>query len=212
MATYTYDSSDRLTKEVKGNITTEYTYNLAGLVTNMTNKNGSTVLSKYDYTYNYDGNVATKSVNGQTTSYTYDPMNRLISEVEPANEYIYSYDVEGNRSKVVAEIYYGDSYTTTYDYDQNNRLISQVKNTGAQKYCTDYYYDNNGNTLTKIHSEFNQSSNGKPALGIKTASELSKDQGYEYFTYDVFNQLVGYKNSNGITASYFLYAEWLQKV
>ena len=78
---YTYDSCDRVTKETRGSITTDYTYNMAGLVTGMTNKNGASVLSTYSNTYNYDGNVAKAVENGVTKNYTYDYMNLSLIHI-----------------------------------------------------------------------------------------------------------------------------------
>ena len=57
IVTYTYDNMDNVTKDTRGNITTDYTYNMAGAVTGMTNKKGSSVISTYSNTYHYDGNV-----------------------------------------------------------------------------------------------------------------------------------------------------------
>ena len=200
LVTYTYDNMDNVTKETRGSITTDYTYNMAGLVTGMTNKNGSSVISTYSNTYNYDGNVAKAVENGVTKNYTYDYMNRLVSENTRNNTYSYTYDSAGNRASVTAT---GDNYyTTSYSYDKNNRLINTVRNEEGNNYITDYSYDKNGNQLTKVKSESWPSTTKKQRLGIKTASELSGSQSSEYFTYNVFNQLKSYRNTEGKTASY----------
>lgn len=52
----------------------EYTYNLANKLETLTNKNGTTPLSQYNYTYYLDGNQANKTdlLVGKSTSYIYD--------------------------------------------------------------------------------------------------------------------------------------------
>ena len=202
---YTYDSCDRVTKETRGSITTDYTYNMAGLVTGMTNKNGASVLSTYSNTYNYDGNVAKAVENGVTKNYTYDYMNRLKTETNSRASYTYDYDKAGNRIKLnCIEMEYED-YNTTYKYDKNNRLIEEVKNipSSDELDITSYSYDKNGNQLTKVKSYAETiKSERQQSLSIKTASELSDKQSSEYFTYNVFNQLKGYRNTKGTKAVY----------
>ena len=205
LVTYTYDNMDNLIKETRGNITTDYTYNMAGLVTEMTNKKGSSVISAYSNTYNYDGNVAKAVENGNTTTYTYDYMNRLKSEDSINAKYEYEYDAAGNRIYLECNDKNYEDYGTEYTYDKNNRLLEEVKYiySGDTKYITDYHYDKNGNVLTKAKSHADTTSlKRNQSLGIKTGSELSENQMSEYFTYNVFNQLKSYRNTKGTTASY----------
>ena len=94
-----------LKKSSYGSQTTDYTYNLANLLTEVTNANGSTQISNYSYTYYVDGNQKSKteSVAGTsngTTNYTYDGLNRLVQEQTPDNTYSYQYDSYGNRSQL----------------------------------------------------------------------------------------------------------------
>ena len=205
LVSYTYDSSDRITKETRGNITTDYTYNMAGLVTGMTNKNGSSVISSYSNTYNYDGNVAKAVENGVTKEYTYDYMNRLVYEKNNNAKYTYEYDEAGNRIKLDCKENTYEDYYTLYTYDKNNRLVREDKTVEVNddRFITDYKYDNNGNQLTKNQGVIDLTSMERtPKLGIKTESELQAGVKNEYFKYDVFNQLKEYRNTEGTKATY----------
>ena len=77
-----------------------------------------------------------------------------------------------------------------------------MRNEEGNNYITDYSYDKNGNQLTKVKSESWLSTTKKQRLGIKTASELSGSQSSEYFTYNVFNQLKEYRDTEGTSAKY----------
>ena len=80
--------------------------------------------------------------------------------------------------------------------------MSEIRKEEGDNYITDYKYDKNGNQLTKIKSVFYSNLTKGQNLGIKTASELSESQSSEYFTYNVFNQLKSYRNTEGTKASY----------
>ena len=190
LVSYTYDKIGNLTKEVKGNVTTDYTYNIGNLVTNMTNKNGQSVISTYSYSYNYDGNISKSVENGVTKNYKYDPMNRLVQENTKNNTYSYTYDNAGNRATMTATG--SENFVKSYVYDKNNRLLEECKAVNNDKYITNYQYDNNGNTIEKVKSEVHTGNTGTQSLGIKTSGELPKTNSREYFKYNVFNQLSTY--------------------
>ena len=190
LVSYTYDKTGNLTKEVKGNVTTDYTYNIGNLVTNMTNKNGQSVISTYSYSYNYDGNISKSVENGVTKNYKYDPMNRLVQENTKNNTYSYTYDNAGNRATMTATG--SENFVKSYVYDKNNRLLEECKAVNNDKYITNYQYDNNGNTIEKVKSEVHSGNTGTQSLGIKTSGELPKTNSREYFKYNVFNQLSTY--------------------
>ena len=73
LADYAYDPAGRLVREDKGNGTfTTYGYDLAGNVTNIAhNKDGSTVNSSYDYTYDNMDRVASMTSGGLQTCLLY---------------------------------------------------------------------------------------------------------------------------------------------
>ena len=143
---YQYDVLGRRTLAVNANGTSEKTeYNAAGLITKLTNYSGPNVISKYEYTYYYDGNQRTKTDSTGKTSYVYDDLGRL-TEAQLADGTLqnYTFDSNGNR-KTMTVTKDGASSVTEYAYDLNDRLITEIKD-GV---TTSYSYDDNGNMLGK---------------------------------------------------------------
>jgi RHS repeat-associated protein len=99
--TYSYDSRNRLVKEVKANqAVLEYGYD----------KLGNRTLLKFTAP---DGTVA-------EVQYKYDALSRLQKVIAPDGETTYAYDSVGNRGQVN----YANGTSTKYGYDQLNRLTS----------------------------------------------------------------------------------------
>ena len=165
VATYTYDSLNRLVKEKivdkngnniavyeytldkKGNRikavenggTTEYEYDKLNRLTKETTSRAVT-----SYTYDKVGNRLTKTVDDVKTEYTYNSNNQLTKEVSPNSTTVYTYDKNGSLLKQT-----NGTDTNLYTYDDYNRLIS-AKVTKDGKTTTDTYtYDVEGNRLTK---------------------------------------------------------------
>jgi len=81
MATYAYDANGNRISTTLGNGTvTEYTFNLANIVTNVTNRRGSTVLSSFAYLHYLDGNVRQITERDRVITYAYDLARRLVRE------------------------------------------------------------------------------------------------------------------------------------
>ena len=58
LSRYTYDANGRRIRTTLDNgITTDYTRNLAGIITNVTNRRGTAIRSSFDYLHYLDGNV-----------------------------------------------------------------------------------------------------------------------------------------------------------
>ena len=186
IATYSYDAKNNRTQTVTSNgETTSYNYNLANMLT------GQTTGNKLSETYSYylNGNQKSKESNGQTTNYMYDSMNRLVSE----NDTEYAFDDFGNRlTMTVGEI------TTTYSYDLNNRLTESVEENGDVITSTKFFYDNNGNQITKA-TMINQP-NATGMTGDYTISTVS-DNFVALYEYNCYNQLVEI-DTNGVVSSY----------
>ena len=141
-----YDVLGRRILAVNANGTSEKTeYNAAGLITRLTNYSGPNAISKYEYTYYYDGNQRTKIDESGKTSYVYDDLGRL-TEAQLADGTLqnYTFDSNGNR-KTMTVTKDGALSITEYAYDLNDRLITETKD-GVK---TSYSYDNNGNMLGK---------------------------------------------------------------
>ena len=187
-----------LKKSSYGSQTTDYSYNLASLLTEVNNANGSTQISKYSYTYYVDGNQESKTesvagVSKGTTNYTYDGVNRLVKEQTPDNTYSYQYDIYGNRSQL--SVTGNENYTTSYTYDKNNRLRNQTKKLNESSETTDFWYDPNGNQISSMTTT--ASSTGAPSMGVEPAGGATNS----YSEYDSWNQLTR-TMQNGKTTSY----------
>ena len=197
-AEYEYNDDGTLKKASYGSQTTDYSYNLANLLTEVNNANGGTQISKYSYTYYVDGNQKSKteSVDGSnkgTTDYTYDGLNRLIKEQAPDKTYSYQYDSYGNRSQL--SVTGDETYTTNYSYDKNNRLRNQTKIAGSVSEITDYWYDPNGNQISSMTVTTGGGENA--VVGIEPAGGNTNSIN----EYDSWNQLTK-TMQNGKTASY----------
>ncbi|MCI8810290.1 MAG: RHS repeat protein, partial [Oscillibacter sp.] len=167
---YTYDTLGRMTGMSNGTVTAsygynangsrsyveygngnreEYIYNLGNCPVSVINKKGTTILSRYDYTYALDGNIVrTEESNGTVTTYSYDGMNQLVQETRAefgaaSQSLAYAYDDFGNRKTLTASG--PENYTVSYTYDRNNRLLEDAKTEGGKVVRTSYFYDPNGN-------------------------------------------------------------------
>jgi YD repeat-containing protein len=106
---YTNDHNRYLSSLAYGNgDVVEYTYDELGRVTREDyRENGSTAISRtVAYTYSEAGNLSkmTDSKTGMTTTYSYDPLGRLVS----------SYETDGTSKK-------SSAYSYTYEYEYRSK-------------------------------------------------------------------------------------------
>ncbi len=149
--TYTYNTlggRSQTTTRLNGALvtTTAYAYNIAGLPTAVANYGSDNlIVSSFSYTYRGDGNIASeRDYNNVTTTYTYDLLGRLVSEVGGCSRY-YSYDVSGNRTQAIVDT----ATTISYTYDSDGRLVSEISNNGSSLLTTSYAYDSNGSLISE---------------------------------------------------------------
>lgn len=186
IAAYTYDNKNNRTQTVAvGGETTNYSYNLANVLTSL--ECGDKLNETYSYYLN--GNQKSKVSNGQTTNYVYDSMNRLISE----NNTQYTFDDFGNRLTM------SDGETITeYSYDLNNRLTESNEVTGDVTATTKFFYDYNGNQITKavmVNQPYTEGMSGDYTISDTSSNYIA------FYEYNCYNQLVGV-DANGIISSY----------
>lgn len=147
VATYTFDSNNRLTKIEHENAagtnlyTAVYTLDSAGMRTSITetgiNRANRELNFSYDnlyqliqesdssrnngaattYSYDAQGNRIQKEDNGVITTYTVDKLNRVTAATTGGEVISYSYDANGNTVAKTA-----GGVTHTYCYDRENRL------------------------------------------------------------------------------------------
>ncbi|MCL2152522.1 MAG: hypothetical protein FWH57_06120, partial [Oscillospiraceae bacterium] len=146
---YMYDENSRLHEKVFPNGTSaKYSYNEAGLLSELSSSDRDGLLDKYAYSYDNMSNTVRiekyrrglQEENGQY-QYTYDALSRLTG-VTKDDSLIrkYGYDEFGNRSYMV-----DGGVRTDYTYNPLNQLL-RLENVGLRQ---DFIYDARGN-LTRV--------------------------------------------------------------
>ncbi|MBP3569142.1 MAG: RHS repeat protein [Lachnospiraceae bacterium] len=171
VTSYSYDSRGHLSKvsNTEG-ILASYTSRADGLLEQVTDGAGNVTKYQYDSkkqvtglaiaaadgsvlyseknTYDKNGSLLTQSISGtgydaESLAYTYDALDRLLSETNKGVTTTYTYDSMGNRlTKISGDV------TTAYTYDLCNKLLSET--TGEEE--TTYSYDALGNLTEKVSS------------------------------------------------------------
>ena len=195
---YTYDEN--------GNVLTEtYSSNVDGQ---------DVIVERYIYTYTEDNKLATEKYYAADESnvlclvseYVYDADENIISELyytqETVNEekvdvisesYTREYSGENTTSEIYQKRVDGELVNqerTVYSYDDKENVANEsvcqwIANAWYQIYCEEYTYDNYGNTLSQITSEYKNTVNAETGL-VETTSDIVTVT-YEY---DVWNQQV----------------------
>ena len=180
---YTYDTVGRLTSEDRGNnTTTSYGYDAAGHVVHLVNygTNGS-ILSRFDYTYDLNGNQTSITTSSGSNSFTYDGIGQLTAAAYANGRNVtYAYDAAGNRTAVndngtnllfsannLNE--YSVAGGATFGYDADGNLTNRTDSSGTTSYQYDsenrlisvttptngswqYDYDAFGNRISATHA------------------------------------------------------------
>jgi len=135
----------------------EYEYYPTNRVKTLTNSLNSAVISKFDYSYDRNGNRLnqdeTRGSRSISTGYTYDSLDRMVSYSVTENSAItrtdYTFDGYNRKTETTtASTPLSTSITKTYSYDETDWLI-QLQDGGK---TISYGYDNNGNTISKSDS------------------------------------------------------------
>jgi RHS repeat-associated protein len=135
----TYDSAGRvLTSSDGAGRTTTYTYDEDDRVlTAAASGGGISGTTTVSYAYDPNGNLKTLTDPNGTTTYGYDPANRLVSE-QRANGTAgtYAYDKDGN----ILSLDDGVNGHQTFTYDPADRLHTVTANTAAGQMAWSYAY------------------------------------------------------------------------
>ncbi|MCC2707765.1 DNRLRE domain-containing protein, partial [Intestinibacter bartlettii] len=180
-----YDSMGRVTlstdSSTKNQTKTEYDYLGREVKTKLLNSSG-TLIEEKENTYDENGTLIKEVLNGVTTNYEYDNLNRLtkktISDSNGSVSYntVYSYaDVKHLNTGITTtdekNLYCEKTYKNNLDipieikyYDKNGNLVREKIN-GIYK---DYVYDNNKNAIVTF--EMNSNSDGEIDLSNKKIS------------------------------------------
>jgi RHS repeat-associated protein/uncharacterized repeat protein (TIGR01451 family) len=216
---YTYDSAGRLAREDKGNGTyTTYAYDAAGQLLSLVNyAPDGAVQSRFDYTYDLNGNRTSMTTLDGRTDYSYDTLGQLTGVTYPDGRQVtYAYDAAGNRTVVtddgVVTSYATNSlnqYTqvggTSYTYDLDGNMTSETDASGT----TTYQYDaeNRLVSVTKPDGEYWQYT--YDALGNRI--EVNHNSATTYYVYDPTRivHVAAEYNSSGTLDARFVYGQGL---
>ncbi|MEQ1667384.1 MAG: DUF6531 domain-containing protein, partial [Sulfuriferula sp.] len=199
--TLSYDLRQRLTRLTQGNLTTQYSYDPAGNLIQVSTPNGQTISYTYDaahrltdiqdgqgnhihYTLDPMGNRTREDlydpngINVATHSRSFDALNRLYQDIGAVNQTTtYQYDANGNLTNTTDAL----NYSTSYQYDALNRLILATDPNLGKTALTYNPLDQ----LTQIADPRALSTSyGKNAFG-DTTSLTSPDTGITSYTYDI---------------------------
>ncbi|QEG41240.1 CARDB domain-containing protein [Roseimaritima ulvae] len=229
---YTYDSRGHLVREDNGNGTsTTYQHGPANELLSVVNydDDGTTINSRFDYTYNVAGRVASVTTLDGTTAFSYDATGQLTLVTLPSGRVIeYRYDAAGNRVSVtddgVVTSYtannlnqYVDVGGATYTYDADGNLISHTVDGVVWTYVYDsenrlvrtesdtgevieYVYDALGNRVASIQDGQRTEFLIDPTGWGDVVAQYGPTGEVSQFTYGI--GLVGRVGPDGSTAYY----------
>ena len=100
-----------------------------------------------EYVYDASGNILKKTINGKTTTYTYDDANQLLSSTNPEGDITsYAYDAAGRLVKEGEKTYeYGwldkvmrvaedGKELARFEYHNNNQLAKAIRESGVETF------------------------------------------------------------------------------
>ncbi|AGX41800.1 wall-associated protein WapA [Clostridium saccharobutylicum DSM 13864] len=198
--TFKYNPDGTLKNAYTGNMQYEYAYNIEGLLESKS-ASGRTLLS---YTYDKNQNIKMiKDITGKSSVYSYDEVDRVKLIQDDKDVTLATYDYYKNDS--IKSVTVGNGLKTDYTYDGDGNVQSLVTITSTGEVLVDYNYayDLNGNRLQKVSSKHK---NFYSYDSMNRLVDSSYDGRCESFTYDkVGNRLT--KTTNDITEKYLYNAK-----
>ncbi|WP_238858897.1 RHS repeat-associated core domain-containing protein [Clostridium sp. YIM B02569] len=192
---FKYNPDGTLKSAYTGNMQYEYAYNIEGMLETKS-ASGRTLLS---YTYDKNNNIKSiKDITGKSSIYSYDDADRvkLIQDDNQNNLAIYDY----YKNDSIKSVSLGNGLKTdyTYDGDGNVQSLVTISSNGEVLVDYNYAYDLNGNRLQKVSSKHK---NFYSYDSMNRLVDSRYDDRCESFTYDkVGNRLT--KTTNDITEKY----------
>ncbi|HEY4082292.1 MAG TPA: LysM peptidoglycan-binding domain-containing protein [Burkholderiaceae bacterium] len=221
---YTFDGvGNTLTVTDPKGLVTTYVYDKLGRRTSEVVDQGGLNLSK-SYEYDLNGNlIASTDSNGKRSLYVYDANNRLVYQIDPLGDTVYTeYDAEGHVQRVT---HYAQAISLTdlaaaptlanvsarvvASAGQDQVQVNRYDKDGRVRYTVDAYgsvvrftYDSNGNVTERLayanpiaYSSWNV--NTDPVPVADTAHDIKQS-----YTYDAGNRVKTSNNNAGLLTSY----------
>ncbi|WP_433707212.1 RHS repeat-associated core domain-containing protein [Paenibacillus illinoisensis] len=154
-------------------------YDLSGVTVSQ----GTNAIHQFDYEYDGNKNITSRTQNGTSDQFTYDELSRIQTESGSQQE-TYTYDPNGNRYSTGSGKIYGLK-DAEYTYDSQNRL---VKATGEGKTVT---YSYNGDDLLYERTEGEQTTRYYYDEEAKLMAESEVMSGKAELTYVYIYDLYG---------------------
>ncbi len=192
---FKYNPDGTLNNAYTGNMMYNYTYNDEKLLESKS-ASGRTLIS---YIYDKNNNIKSiKDITGKSSIYSYDDADRVKTIVDDNQNTLASYDYYRNDN--IKSITLGNGIESYYTYDGDGNVESLVTITSNGEVLVDYKYayDLNGNRLQKVSSKHK---NFYSYDSMNRLVDSRYDERCESFTYDkVGNRLT--KTTNDITEKY----------
>ncbi|MBU2705399.1 hypothetical protein KCM76_05380, partial [Zooshikella marina] len=152
---YQYDLSGLLLRTLyPNNASISQSYDGAGRILAMEHRVGDTLVSQFQYQYDANGNrlqqIARNGSTLETTTYTYDTLDRLQQVTYPEQQVTYAYDAVYNRIRETTRDTANNQVTKDqgFSYNFRNELL-EIKDLPADTVAVSYQYDANGNQTQK---------------------------------------------------------------
>ena len=203
-----------------GHVTTYDTYDADGRPLTITDPNGTVITLAYDTR----GHLASRSVAGQTTAfsyhkngllkqvtlpdgsgltYTYDAAHRLTQVTDAlGNKVVYTLDAMGNRIAVNSYDPSGTLHRThTRVINTLNEVYQEINAAGTSAVTTTYGYDSDGN-VTSVQAPLSRNTSESYDALNRVTSITDPGSGVTQLSYDAENDLTSVTDPRALTTTY----------
>jgi RHS repeat-associated protein len=214
ITSYNWDSNANLIKitDAQGNIR-NFGYNALGerIMAEDLHSPSDTSYGIWLYSYDLAGNLKNyQNPNGNSVSYTYDNINRVLSEDSNNTmgiDVVYTYDSCVNGKGYVCSVVI-NSATDNYEYTKDGRVKKEIRTIGASNFATEYILDYLGNVIELRNPDLSSVRYVYNSASKIDKIDYKKDLATPWsplilnIDYSPTGQVAKKVNSNGITTIY----------